>query len=159
MDYAMQFDINMVTPLLKRSVLSEFNLNFDENITASEEYNLFVRIAAKCEICVIPEVLGIYRVSSKSLTDKQMSKWAIERIYTLDQLERENPGITKKKNLAFIKARARANYYESRYLMSLGKSKEAREKMKVIIQIDWKYKILWLGMHIPFLEGYTCKYS
>ena len=54
-----QFDINMVTPLISRSFLQHHGLNFNEDIFASEEYNLFLRILAKGKAIVIPEILGV----------------------------------------------------------------------------------------------------
>lgn len=146
----LQFEINMVTPLLNKETLKQFGLTFDSNITASEEYNLFIRLMAKGSVCAVPEVLGAWRISPGSLTDKQISKWADERRYTLEQLKRENPGIEMKYTKGFREAAARAEYYEARYLMSEGKKREATMVMAGIASRDVKYKILWLGMHIPY---------
>lgn len=146
----LQFEINMVTPLLHRETLAKFGLSFDSNITASEEYNLFIRLMAKGSVCTIPEVLGVWRISPGSLTDKQISKWADERRYTLEQLTRENPGIEKKYPKGFREAAARAEYYKARYLMSEGLKHEARTVMAGIASSDLKYRLLWLGMHIPY---------
>jgi len=146
----LQFEINMVTPLLNKEVLDRFGLSFDENITASEEYNLFIRLMAKGKVCAVPEVLGVWRISPGSLTDKQISKWADERYYTLEQLKRENPGIELQYARAFREAAARAEYYRARYLMSEGKKSEAIKVMGTIAPQDARYRILWLGMHIPY---------
>lgn len=148
-----QFDINMVTPILRRSSLEEFKLNFDESITASEEYNLFVRLAAKGNICVVHEALGVWRILSGSLTSRQISKWGDERHYTLDCLERENPGISLRHPSAFREARARGNYYRARYLVSLGKVSEARATMSSIAFMEVRYYFLWASLFIPGLWG------
>lgn len=146
----LQFEINMVTPLLRKEVLDRFELSFDENITASEEYNLFIRLMAKGKVCAISEVLGVWRISPGSLTDKQISKWADERYYTLEQLKRENPGIELQYARAFREAAARAEYYKARYLMSEGKKSEAIKIMAGIAPQDMRYRVLWLGMHLPY---------
>ena len=146
-----QFDINMQTPLISHSALVEFDLNFDENITASEEYNLFLRLAAKGKVCAVSEILGVYRVYSGSLTERQISQWSLERLYTLDQLKRENPGIDDKYPKAFREAQARGNYYKARYEISAGRLKEAKITMSEIKYISYKYLFLYFCMYLPGL--------
>lgn len=148
-----QFDINMVTPILRRDVLELYALNFDENVTASEEYNLFVRLAAKGMVLAIPKILGTYRVSSGSLTDRQISQWAVERYYTLDQLKQENPGIEVRYLKAFEEAYARGDYYKARYLMTEGRNSEARQIMSGIVRMDYRYRLLKIVLYIPGLWG------
>jgi len=146
-----QFDINMVTPLLRRDVMELYTLNFDENVTASEEYNLFVRLAAKGMVLALPEILGTYRVSAGSLTDRQISQWAIERYYTLEQLKQENPGIEVRYLKAFKEAYARGDYYKARYLMTEGRNSEARQIMSDIVRVDYRYRLLKIILYIPGL--------
>lgn len=147
----LQFDINMVTPMLRRDVLQRFNLNFDDNVTASEEYNLFVRLAAKGTVLTLPNILGAWRISSGSLTDRQISRWSVERYHTLDQLKQENPGIDQRHPLAFHEAYARGDYYRARYLMSEGRVADARKVMSGIAAVDYRYRLLWLGLYVPKL--------
>ena len=90
-----QFDINMVTPLLNKRLMDNYSLHFEKEITASEEYNLFMRLMAKGKVCVVPKVLGSVRISEGTTTDREMKNWAKERFFTLEQLKRENPGIEK----------------------------------------------------------------
>jgi glycosyltransferase involved in cell wall biosynthesis len=146
-----KFDINMVTPMLRRDVLEQYRLNFDENVTASEEYNLFVRLAAKGMVLALPEILGTYRVSAGSLTDRQISQWAVERYYTLEQLKQENPGIETRFLKAFEEAYARGDYYKARYLMTEGHYIEARQIMAGIVGYDYRYRLLEIILYIPGL--------
>jgi glycosyltransferase involved in cell wall biosynthesis len=157
----LQFDINMVTPMFRRDILSKWGLNFDANIYASEEYNLFVRIAAKGKVLAQQELLGEYRVYLDSLTNKQISKWATERRYTLNQLKSENINIQQQYPDALREAEARGTYYEARYLMSEGRSAEARRIMSGISQDDSRYRLLffltfipplWIIIHSPWIR-------
>ena len=142
-----QFDINMVTPIIKRKFLIDYDLNFDPAITASEEYNLFMRMAAKGRVCTHNEILGEYRVSENSLTNRSISKWSIERDYTLSQICDENPCIENKFPNAFREARARGKYYEARYRMHLGERKAAIEILNEIKFLNSKYFLLWGASH------------
>lgn len=147
----LQFEINMVTPIIKKDVLDQYNLGFDENITASEEYNLFIRLMAKGAVCAIPEVLGVWRISPGSLTDRQISKWSEERFYTLNQLKSENPGIELQCPGVFKEAYARGSYYKARYLMSIGKRIQAFKVLSGIATDDIKYAVLAISLFIPGL--------
>ena len=57
---------------MRRSFLEMHNLTFDDSITASEEYNLFMRCAALGNVYGQSNILGKYRVSPYSLTDKKI---------------------------------------------------------------------------------------
>ena len=48
----LQFDVNMVTPMYSRQNAIRHGILFDPIITASEEYNLFTRLAAKGKFLV-----------------------------------------------------------------------------------------------------------
>ena len=136
--------MNISTLLIRKSFLEESGFNFDPNIVASEEYNLFVRMAARSTFLTVPEVLAKWRVQPNSLTNKSISLWAKERRYTLDQVKTENPGIENKYPEAFDEAYARANYYHARYLMSESKTKEALAEMAKIKNKNKTYQLLYL---------------
>lgn len=146
-----QFDINMVTPIVRKEAVERFGLGFESNVTASEEYNLFMRLAVKGPFCAVPEILGVWRIWPGTLTSRQIGKWAEERFYTLDQIERENPGIGECFPEAFAEARARGRYYRARYLVSLGRHREARTEMRAIAHRTRSYALLWLSLFVPGL--------
>jgi glycosyltransferase involved in cell wall biosynthesis len=145
------FDVNMVTPVILRRFLLDNHINFESEITASEEYNLFLRLAAKGRVLVQTEILGDYRVYPGSLTDKKISRWAIERRMTLSQLCVEVPSVPVTYARAFREAETRGDYYEARYLMSEGKRMEAKKIMSRIGKENWRYRLLEFSLYIPTL--------
>lgn len=144
-----QFDINMVTPLLRRSKLEEFGLTFDERIRASEEYNLFLRLLAKGEACVVNERLGVWNIRPGSLTDQSIDLWAIERRLTLKTLEEENPGIRQKYPVAFNAAESRAAYYDARLLVERNDFAGARAALRAVRSKGALYTALYALAHLP----------
>lgn len=144
-----QFTINMVTPMFDRNKAQALGVNFDPNITASEEYNFFMRLAAKGPCLVQNVILGDYRVYDGSLTDKQIAKWGYERKYTLDQLVKGNPSIRGEYKNEFQLAEARGRYYDARYQMSKGNTDEAKKIMQEIAYCDHKYLILKWSLFFP----------
>lgn len=148
-DQLVQFDINMVTPLLRRAKLEHFGLTFDDRIRASEEYNLFLRLLAKGPACVVNECLGIWNIRAGSLTDQSIDLWAAERLLTLQTLTEENPGIRKRYSAAFEAATSRAAYYEARSLVSRGDFRAAREALRPIRGKGPLYATLYALSYFP----------
>lgn len=158
-----QFDINVSTLLMKREFMEKENYEFDLEMVGSEEYNLFMRIAAKYNFCIIDECLAKWRVhQSTSLTGQSMYRWAYEREYTLKQVLEANPGIDNKYPEAFKEAFARAKYYRARYLMSIGSKKEAVKELSSVAFVDIKYfgltiisllpAFIWNAIHSPTVK-------
>jgi glycosyltransferase involved in cell wall biosynthesis len=148
-----QFDINMVTPIVKKQALLEFGINFDENITASEEYNLFIRLAAKGTFCAVHEILGAWRISPGSLTDRSIKEWSEDRFYTLAQLTKENPGIYAVCGVEISQAYARGYYYKARYLRSIGEYRAGSRSLTKAVRLSSRYAVMLAIWHIPFAWG------
>ena len=148
------FEINMVTPMILRNSLQKNNLNFNADVLASEEYNLFIRLAAKGPFHSSKKVLGKYRLYENSLTNKYISRWSQERFLTLEQLIEENSGILKKISIEFMQAISRGVYYESRYLFSKKDYKKARRLLSKIAIIDLRYAILKYVSYFPIIWNF-----
>ena len=91
-----QFDINMVTPVIRRSALVESDINFDPRIVASEEYNIFMKLALIGPFCAVREILGEWTINETSLTSESIMYWALDRELTLDSIKEENPGVEQR---------------------------------------------------------------
>ena len=145
----MQFDIPIVTTMINRAMLNESGLNFDLNVSASEEYCLFMQLAVKHRFKVIPEALIKYRIHDKSLTNNTIEKWAIERRYTLNKIIAEHPGIEITYAKEFKEAFARADYYEAQVYANNSQLKNARMLLKKHIFRDYRYLILYITLFFP----------
>jgi len=87
----LQFDISIITSMLRKSILLDSSLNFDNNIRASEEFCLFMQLASKYKIGVSREIMAKYRVHQTSLTSQSLSILGKERRYTLDLIIKSTP--------------------------------------------------------------------
>lgn len=134
-----QYDVNILTSLIRKSILIDFDLNFDTNIIASEEYCLFMQIASFSPIGVTNQILAQYRVHPSSLTSKSLSILGKERRYTLNKIIEKNPELQKKFKTAFNEAYARADYYDARHFMTDGKNSAAFKLLLKNIFVDWRY--------------------
>ena len=147
------FEINMVTAIIRRDVLLEHDLNFSENMQASEEYNLFMKIIMLKEVCTIPKVLGYYYASENSLTYQKINRWWIERKITLIELQKISPDIVTTHKIAFQKAKARGRYYTARALMVKGRNKSARRMLWSIKDVELIYLAFFTISHFPKIWG------
>ncbi len=144
-----QFDIPIVTAIVRKEALEESGLGFDGNVIASEEYCLFMQLAARYPIRSIPQAIMKYRVHNKSLTANSMSQWAKDREYTLDLISRTLPGIEDEHREGFQEAYARARYYRARYYMAMGKRGEALKVLGKNLAVDKRYVALFIIALLP----------
>ena len=134
------FEINVPCCIIDNNFLKEKRLNFDKSFVASEEYNLFMKIAAFSNgMGVINEAISNYRVYENSLTNESIKFWSIERRETLNFLINKNPTLLVLYPKEFKIAFARADYYEARYLIKINLRYKAIKKLLKIFYIDYKY--------------------
>lgn len=139
-----EFDINVPAVLVRRSALVETGLSFDPVIVASEEYCLFMQLAAKRPLRSMPVPVARYRIHDGALTNRSIAKWAEEREYTLQRIVDANPGIQAKHRKAFREAHARARYYRARFLLSTGQKLGAIRELSRVAFVGFKYAGLFL---------------
>lgn len=146
-----QFNINVPTAFLRKTILQKSGLRFDERVSASEEYCLFMQLAVNHKFLVLPDILAKYRIHDEALTAKSISKWADEREYTLNLICNDNAGIEKKYPVEFKEAYARARYYRVRYYVSIGNKLKAIALLSQNLLTNWRYMILFIILLLPTL--------
>lgn len=156
------FDINMVTPLIDKKFLLKNDLNFDGDIEASEEYNLFMRVSAIGNVYFQNRVLGKYRLSESSLTNQKIDKWYKERIKTLEQCISDSPGLLASNASGFLSAIGKGLYYQARHDYKVGNLISARKKIRHLAFSNIKYiflyflslsSLLWNLSHGRWVKG------
>ena len=144
-----QWEINNVTALIRKDAMQKYNIFFEKNITSGEAYNLYMRLMAKGQVCTIPTILGAWRIYPGTGTERTIKNWSKERLFTLNQIKKENPGIEKLYPKAFQEAYARSIYFRVVYFMKTKNYNRAKTQMKTISTLSKKYFILYLCVHIP----------
>ncbi|MFT4804082.1 MAG: glycosyltransferase involved in cell wall biosynthesis [Psychroserpens sp.] len=147
-----QFNIPIVSTILSRKLLVETQLNFDKNVTASEEYCLFMQLAANIDICSSSQHFVKYRIHDGALTNKSISKWAEERRYTIDLILQTRPYLANQYPDEFALAFARAGYYDVQYFMSIGDRPSSLKAIKPYKYKHPAYLIIFIMIKcVPFL--------
>jgi glycosyltransferase involved in cell wall biosynthesis len=148
-DLLVDFEINIATVMMRRDVLAQLNMETIATFLMAEDYYLYLGLAARGAVCVVPEVLVTYRQVSSSWTERALHRHAIEFHATLDQLETDMPGITARYPTGFAAARAHADYAKAKNEMQQGHHGEGRRLMRDIRDMRKAYKLLWLAAHVP----------
>jgi glycosyltransferase involved in cell wall biosynthesis len=144
-----QFDVFLPTAMLRASSLAESGLTFDPKVVASEEYCLFMQLAARYQVAALPDTLAWYRVHEKSLTNASIGRWAEEREYTLRRIEETNPGIRSRYRSGFREAYARARYYRARLYVALGERLKALRALAPAAIVHPRYAALCGLLLVP----------
>ena len=102
----LNYNINMQTVMIKRNILDKFNLNFNQSLSFSPDYDLFMEIALIGESISLKKYLSNYRVHEQSLTQKSQHLICPEGIYTLDRLKIIYKEKVKKNSFSYRYARS-----------------------------------------------------
>jgi len=143
------FEINVATVMMKRQILSNLDLQAIGTFVMAEEYNIYLNLAARGDVCVVPEVLVEYRYVPNSWTEKALGKQVPEVAATLAQLKRDFPALAARHAGQFIQAEAKNTYTAAKVQMRSGQHASARATLKSIRPLRKAYFFLWLLAFLP----------
>lgn len=147
-DLLRQFDAYLPASVLCRKQLLAMRLTFDSRIVASEEYCLFMQIAARATVCSLARPLVRYRILSNSLTVRAIRHWALERFYTIRKIIQDNPGVSARHRAEFAEAITRGIYYRARYLVRISRFARARTILLKCSRGDIRYRLMGVMLWI-----------
>ena len=151
-----RYEINMQTVMIRRSVLLENNLSFDESLKFSPDYDLFMRIVAKHSSCSISSCLVDYRKVKDSLTSKMINYIAPEMEYTLKNLY-SNLDLREELQRDFNKAFIMLNFYRSLPFVQAGDYTNARKFIWKSIFIRKRYLLYYFATLLPINSSWLLK--
>ena len=146
------YEINMQSVILKKSILDDSGLVFDDYLKYCPDYNLFMQIAAQYNVGVIKEPLVFYRVSSNSLSRHTFDIVSYEMKLTLDKLFTSSPELRKKYKNSVDAAYSKLNYYDAVAMIYKSNFVLARKKLKKIVFKRWEYLTLYLILYLPMSQ-------
>jgi glycosyltransferase involved in cell wall biosynthesis len=148
------FDINMATPIIRRQSLLDYGLNFDSQIYASEEVNLFLKLAYYGNISSSSETLAVIRSGYNGLTQKSLKFWYKDLETTIKQLLSIDNEIPIKFPDGYNKINAKMNYYKSRYYLNSKQYINTIFSAYKSAKLSKKYFLYFLLTLVPFLIRY-----
>ena len=150
----LNYEINMQSVMLRKSVIEKENLYFDDSLKFSPDYDLFMRFAINQKISSTSNYLVKYRKTPGSLTVRSLESIGSEVEITLNKLE-SNQAFPHNFRVDLNKAFHMASFYKCLPYIDKGDYKTARKfaykgvvaKKKIFIF----YLLLWLPVSRKWL--------
>jgi hypothetical protein len=138
------------TVVVRRQCLEEVGL-FNEPLSVSEDFNLWLRIAARWEIALLPEVHAVTHTRRDSLSVMSSPEQrARDGVAALEHVRRSCAGLAKSESRALRKALAERHYTYGSLLLSSGVVSASRRQFVGALKLDptqWR-SLLKLGLSI-----------
>lgn len=144
------------TVVVRRRCLEEIGL-FNEALPVSEDFNLWLRIAARWEIAIIPEVLAIVKKRPGSLSvttspDEQLRSG----VASLDHVRSSCSGLSPAEQNALRLALAERIYFYGSHLLSAGEKTGSRKQLASALELQPTHWRAFTKLALSFLPGKIC---
>jgi len=134
---------NVFTPtvVVRRECLDDVGV-FNESLAVGEDFNLWLRIAARWEVAVIPEVLAIRHPTRGSLSQVTSADKALRNSIALfEHVMQACPNLSPRERDALRKTIANRHYLYGTYLLQRGRRASSRHQMLQAMRcgrFDWR---------------------
>ena len=143
------YEVNMQTVMLKREFIVSNQLSFNIDMEYCPDHNLFMTIASRVDVGVIPDVVAKYRMVGDSLSKKTIDIASKEYRLTFDEISKGNPILRQQLSNDFDCAYNKAKYYDVVADIHNNNNKQARYKLKAIFTSKIEYFLLYLLLFMP----------
>jgi glycosyltransferase involved in cell wall biosynthesis len=117
------------TVVVRRSCLADVGL-FNEALAVSEDFNLWLRIAARWPIACLPEVLAVTHKRSGSLSAAISPEERLRNgVAAVEHVRANCPGLSQSEARALRAALSERVYFYGSYLLSSGANKPSRREL------------------------------
>ena len=144
------------TVVVRRRCLEEIGL-FNEALPVCEDFNLWLRIAARWEIAIIPEVLAIVKKRPDSLSvttspDEQLRSG----VASLEHVRSSCSGLSPAEQNALRLALAERIYFYGSHLLSAGEKTASRKYLVSALGLQFTHWRAFIKLALSFLPGKIC---
>jgi hypothetical protein len=124
------------TVVVRRECLEQVGL-FNESLAVSEDFNLWLRIAARWRIAFLPEVLAITHKRPESLSASIAPEKRLKTgVAALENVQSSCSGLTSSETRALSEALAERNYFHGSFLLSQGAKQAARRSLASALKLQ-----------------------
>ena len=147
-NFLYHYPVALVTAILRRKALARSNIEFDENLHLSEEYDVFMRLLYKSRAGYIKDPLAIYRVHPQMTSVTRMFDYYTEGLYILKKFkEIDDCQVHFKK--ALKKHEMNLEYLKAKILINHDDSVSGRKQISEYKFLYFKYFLLYLFSFMP----------
>lgn len=147
-NFLYHYPVGLLTVMIRRNVLTERNIEFDENLHLSEEHDVFMRLLYKSKAGYIKDPLAIYRIHPQMASITRISDYYLEGLYVLKKFK-EIDGCQELFNKALKKYEMNLEYSKAKKLINHGDSVSGRKQISAYKLLYFKYFLLYLFSFMP----------
>jgi Glycosyl transferase family 2 len=141
------------TVVVRRRCLEEVGL-FNESLPVSEDFNLWLRIAARWKIAFSPEALAVTHQRSESLSASIPAEVRLRTgVAALEHVQGVCPEITSAERRALRVALAERHYFHGSFLLSTGDKEASRRSLSSALKLQPTHWRALAKLGLGFLPG------
>ena len=145
------------TVVVRRDCLEEVGL-FNESLAVSEDFNLWLRIAARWRIAFMPEVLAITHKRPGSLSASISPKKRLRNgVAALEHVQAVCPELSPAEARALRGALAERIYFHGSFFLSTGAKEHSRRKLVSVLKLRPTYWRAVAKLGLSFLPTLVSK--
>jgi glycosyltransferase involved in cell wall biosynthesis len=123
------------TVVVRRRCLEQVGL-FNESLAVSEDFNLWLRIAARWKIAVLPEVLAINHRRPESLSGAIAPEERLRSgVASLEDVESRCRNLSPGERRALHHALAERKYFHGSFLLTAGEANASRQELRSVLRL------------------------
>lgn len=156
------YPVGILTAIVRKQSLMQLEEVFDENLSCSEEFDVFMRVLFRSKAAYINEPLALYRIHSQMHSCKLIDKYQAEIDYTVNKFKNLDPLFERKYDLAIKFLKSKMSYIHARTKFSEGKFNETRQILSSCVWKNIKYPLLYICAFLCgtlYRRGYNCRNS
>jgi glycosyltransferase involved in cell wall biosynthesis len=146
----------VITPsvVVRRRCLDEIGL-FHESLGVCEDFNLWLRIAARWRIALLPQVLAIVHKRAGSLSATISPKERLRNgVVALQDVQSRCPDLSAAENRALRKALAQRMYFYGSFLLAIDGKTAARRELSSALRLDAAHSKAAAKLLLSFLPSH-----
>jgi GT2 family glycosyltransferase len=145
------------TVVARRRCLEEVGF-FNESLAVCEDFNLWLRIAARWRIAFLPEVLAITHKHPASLSATISAEDRLRTgVAALEDVQSACPELSPKETRALRAALAERNYFHGSFLLSAGAKQPSRRSLASALKLRPTHLRAFAKLGLSFLPASASK--
>ena len=145
-----RYFLAMPAVMLRRAALGARPDWFDEAFSVSEEGDLFLRIAQRWKLAMVPEVLARYRVHAGSESRQRAERFLAEGMQILAKLRATVPGFDRDHGEAGRRFLDWARYSQALMRWRAGDGHGARDQLTQLSEHRLRHALFWVLSFVPY---------
>ncbi len=143
------YPVNLQTVILRKECLNTLSEIFDNKLSVSEEFDLFMRLLYNKKAVYLDQPTAIYRLHPNMTSISKNNLYAVENEYILNKLILLFPKFNQEYPAEIRYLRAKIAYWYALGYMERGQRLLARQQLRPHKKVALEFFILFISTHFP----------